>query len=207
MGLSLTSLQSRHLRAAPRGATAAPGPPPGRSAGPGLAVRLGRVPGPPRGSGVGLGPGHGLGVRAGAWPSPDLAGPGLEAGPSGLFCKWRLRVDTALWSSLVLGGPASQGPSIHTPDPGPWGRESTRGGGDHRQGPGMAKPRGSEGLVLPPLHLTCPFLHLQMQLGCSGGCSPADTSSHAPPPARPQTPPCPCDPRGVGPSILSALPE
>ena len=112
---------------------------------------------------------------------------------------------------VIPGSGRPRFPGTQRPDPRPRalvrGSESTREGGGHRQGPGTAKPRGSEGLVSPPLRLTCPFLRLQMQLGCSGGCSPADTSSHAPPPARPQTPPCPCDPHGVGPSILSALPE
>ncbi|XP_069421484.1 nascent polypeptide-associated complex subunit alpha, muscle-specific form-like [Ovis canadensis] len=93
-----------------------------------------------------------------------LVGPGRDARPSGLLCKWRLRVDTGSWSSLALGGPASQGPSVQTPDQGPW----------------------SGAVILPE----------ERQLGCSGGCGPADTSSRALSPAGPPTePPAPVTPR------------
>lgn len=177
MGLSLTSLQSRHLRAAPRGPAAAPGPPPGRSAGPGLAVWLGRVPGPPRGSGVGLGPGHGLGVGAGACPSPDPRRP--RPGCRTLQPVLQVEAESGHCVVVVPGSGRPHFPGTQSPDPRPRalvrGSESTRGGGGHRQGPGMAKPWGSEGLVSPPPRLTCPLLHLQMQLGCSGGCGPDTT--------------------------------
>lgn len=173
------------------------------------------------GGAAGAGPGTPAWERSGPRPGArprgtgrSLAVPGSRRPrPGGWTLRAVLQVEAEGGHCVVVipGSGRPRFPGTQHPHPRPRalvsGSESTRGGGDHRQGPGMAKPRGSEGLVSPPLRLTCPFLRLQMQLACSGGCSPADTSSHAPPPARPQTPPCPCDPHGVGPSILSALPE
>ena len=183
MGLSLASLQSRHLRAAPCGAAAAPGPPHGRSAGSGLAEE--RSVGAERASAWSAASGWGQGLVR----PRILAGPGRDARPSGLLCKWRLRVDPGSWSSLALGGPASQGPSVQTPDQGPWSgavilleevRVTDRVLGWQSRG----RQRAWSG---PHVRLTCPLLHLQRRLGCSGGCGPAHTSSHALSPAGPPT--------------------
>lgn len=105
-----------------------------------------------RGSGAGLGLECGLGVGAGACPSPDPRGP--RAGCQTLRAALQVEAEGGHWVVVVPGSGRPRFPGTQRPDPRPRalvrGSDIARGGAGHRQGPGMAKPRASEGLVWPP---------------------------------------------------------
>lgn len=105
-----------------------------------------------RGSRAGLGLECGLGVGAGACPSPDPRRP--RPGCQTLRAALQVEAEGGHWVVVVPGSGRPRFPGTQRPDPRPRalvrGSDTARGGASHRQGPGMAKPRASEGLVWPP---------------------------------------------------------
>lgn len=119
-----------------------------------------------------------------------LAGPDQDVGPSRLFCKRRLRVDTGSSSSLIWEAPLPRDPASRPQTQGPgrgqWEHQRRWG---HRQGPRPATPWGVRGRGLVPSPSDLPSLHLQTRLSSLGAAAlqtpPATPSPWPAPPGYP----------------------